>query len=84
MAIVKNDYRTRVGLTQNSANYIRNCNDKMYALVQYEDNIYYVCKSKCIGNSKGIIKATYSDGRKYVASIIAKNGVIIFFCFCIM
>jgi len=37
-----------------------------------------VCKSKYIGNSKGIIKTTYSDGRKYVASIIAKNGVIFF------
>lgn len=71
---MKNDYRTRVGFTQNSINSIRNCSDKMYALVQYKDNIYHVCKLKYIGNSKGIIRAKYSDGRKYVASIIAKNG----------
>jgi len=46
----------------------------MYALVQYKDNIYHISRSKNISNYKGVTKATYSDGRKYEASIIAKNG----------
>lgn len=52
----------------------------MYALVQYnEDNIYYVCKSNCISNYKGVTKAIYSNRRKYEASIITKNGKLEYF-----
>jgi len=46
----------------------------MYTLVRYEDGIYYVSNSKNVTNSKGITKAKYSDGHKYIASIIAKNS----------
>ncbi|XP_029157971.1 MATH and LRR domain-containing protein PFE0570w-like [Nylanderia fulva] len=47
----------------------------MYALVRYdEDGIYYVSNSKNITKYKGITKAKYCDGHKYVASIIAKNN----------
>jgi len=46
----------------------------MYALVQFYDDIYYVCKSNRITTTKNITKATYSDGRNYAANIIAKNG----------
>jgi len=46
----------------------------MYALVKFYDGIYYICKSNLIAVNKGVIKAIYSDRRKYRANIIAKNG----------
>lgn len=53
----------------------------MYALVRYdEDGIYYVSNSKNITKYKGITKAKYSNGHKYVASIIAKNSKLKYFC----
>lgn len=46
----------------------------MYALVQFYDNIHYVCKSNTITVKKDITKALYSDGRRYSANVLAKNG----------
>lgn len=47
----------------------------MYALVKFIDNIHYVCSSNSIyiTKSRGI-KVKYSDGFRYSATIIAKNG----------
>lgn len=53
----------------------------MYALVQYEDNVFYVSKSKFITNDKGITKVRYSDGRKYAVYTVAKNGKLKYFMF---
>ncbi|KAM0724344.1 hypothetical protein ACS0PU_013214 [Formica fusca] len=46
----------------------------MYALVKFEDDIYYVGKSNDIKISKNVIKCKYSDGRIYPARIITKNN----------
>lgn len=46
----------------------------MYALVKFEDDIYYVGNSKDITISKNVIKCKYSDGRAYPARIITKNS----------
>lgn len=51
----------------------------MYALVKFYDGIYYVCKSNFITINKGITKVTYSDKRRYPASVIAKNGKLKYF-----
>lgn len=53
----------------------------MYTLVKYEDNIYYICQSAKITKSQGVIKAKYSDGRRYPAIIIAKNGKLKLFIY---
>ncbi|XP_029170146.1 uncharacterized protein LOC114939876 isoform X4 [Nylanderia fulva] len=45
----------------------------MYSLVKFYDGIHYVCKSNTISVSKGIIKATYSNRRRYTANILARN-----------
>ncbi|XP_018393352.1 PREDICTED: suppressor of Mek1-like, partial [Cyphomyrmex costatus] len=47
----------------------------MYALVKFYDDVYYVCKSNVITVNKGLTKAKYSDNRKYLAAIIAKNDI---------
>jgi len=46
----------------------------MFTLVKFEDGIYYVCRSSNITVNEGILKAKYSDKRKYPATIIARNG----------
>jgi len=47
----------------------------MYALVKFYDGVHYVCSSKCIFTTKTRgIKVKYSDGFRYSATIIAKNG----------
>lgn len=46
----------------------------MYALIKFNDNVYYVGRSKNIINTKGVIKCKYSDGRTYPGNIVAKNG----------
>lgn len=46
----------------------------MYALVKFYDDIHYVCKSNKVIIDKNIIKALYSDRRKYAATVLARNG----------
>ncbi|XP_011067829.1 PREDICTED: uncharacterized protein PF11_0213-like [Acromyrmex echinatior] len=45
----------------------------MFALVKFEDSIYYVCRSSNITVNKGIYKVKYSNNCKYSVVIIAKN-----------
>jgi len=54
--------------------YIENIYFKIYFLVKFYGDIYYVCKSNLICVKKDIIKVTYNDRRKYQAIIIAKYG----------
>jgi len=53
--------------------YNENIYFKMYSLVKFYDDIYYVCKLNLICVKKGAIKGTYNDKRKYPAIIITKH-----------
>lgn len=46
----------------------------MYAIVKFYDDVYYVCPTSYIYTRKNITKAKYNDGRRYLATIVAKNG----------
>lgn len=47
----------------------------MYAIVKCYDDVYYVCPTSYIYTTRNnITKAKYNDGRRYLATIVAKNG----------
>lgn len=47
----------------------------MYLLVKFYDDVYYVCPTSNIYNSKNRnTKAKYSDGFRYPANVIAKHS----------
>jgi len=46
----------------------------MFALVLFEDGVYYICKNRDIIKKKNVCSIQYKSSGRYIGKIIALNG----------